>query len=148
RSTWVPSRCFCHNHGVDPGTIVGGRFTVERRAASGGMGAVFRARDLLDGATVALKILQSADVSDVERFEREAKILASVNHPGIVRYIAHGITPAGERYIAMEWLSGEDLALRLHRRPLLRSEIVTVLRGAADALGYANARGIIHRDIK
>jgi tetratricopeptide (TPR) repeat protein len=133
---------------VDPGALVGGRFIIERRAALGGMGAVFRARDLLDESTVALKILYSEDFIDVERFEREAKILSTLDHPGIVRYIAHGATLAGERYLAMEWLEGEDLSARLARRPLSPAESVTVLRATADALGHANTHGIVHRDIK
>ena len=133
---------------MDPGTVVGGRFSIERRVASGGMGAVFRARDLLDGAPVALKVLHSSDFHDAERFEREARILAGLDHPGIVRHVAHGVTPAGERYLAMEWLRGEDLSARLARRPLLPVEVVGVLRGAAASLAYAHAHGIIHRDIK
>jgi serine/threonine protein kinase len=75
---------------VEPGTIIGGRFVIERRAASGGMGAVFHARDLLDGKATALKLLHSVDALDGERFERESRILATLDHPGIVRYIAHG----------------------------------------------------------
>jgi tetratricopeptide (TPR) repeat protein len=112
------------------------------------MGAIFRARDLLDESIVALKILYSVDNLDVERFEREAKILASLEHPRIVRHIAHGVTSSGERYLAMEWLRGQDLALRLVRRPLAPSEILAVLRNAAEALAYASERDIIHRDIK
>ncbi|MFO0590189.1 MAG: protein kinase [Polyangiaceae bacterium] len=133
---------------MDPGTVVGGRFTIERRVASGGMGAVYRARDLLDGTSVALKVLHSSDHLDAERFEREARIIAALDHPGIVRHVAHGVVPTGERYLAMEWLRGEDLAVRLSRKALLPSEVIAVLRGAASAMAYAHARGIIHRDIK
>ncbi len=133
---------------MEPGTIIGGRFVIERRAASGGMGLVFHARDHLDGTAVALKLLHSVDALDGERFERESRILATLEHPGIVRHVAHGTTTAGERYLAMEWLAGEDLAARLVRRPLSPAESLTVLRSAAEALSYAHERGIVHRDVK
>ncbi|AKT40051.1 serine/threonine-protein kinase PknK [Chondromyces crocatus] len=133
---------------MDPGTLIAGRFSIERQAASGGMGTVFRASDLLDGSTVALKMLRGQDALDVDRFDRESRILSELDHPGIVRYIAHGTTTAGERYLAMEWLEGEDLAARLARRALTPLESVTMLRKAAEALGYAHGNGIVHRDIK
>ena len=98
---------------MKPGIIVAGRFVLERQAGSGGMGAVFRAQDRLDGSIVALKILHSRQPLDVERFAREAEILADFSHPGIVRYVAHGLTPEGDHWLAMEWLEGEDLATRL-----------------------------------
>ena len=131
-----------------PSAVIASRFAIERKVAAGGMGSVFRAFDRVDGIPVALKILHGESAIDVERFEREAGILAHLGHPGIVRYIAHGVTGAGERYLAMEWLEGEDLALRLTRRPLGPSEGLTLLRKAADALAFAHERGVIHRDIK
>lgn len=133
---------------MEPGTIIGGRFVIERRAASGGMGSVFHARDELDGRAVALKLLHSVDALDGERFDRESRILATLDHPGVVRYIAHGTTSAGERYLAMEWLQGEDLAARLTRLPLSAQESLLLIRQVAEALAYAHERGIIHRDIK
>jgi len=133
---------------MEPGTVVGGRFAIERQAASGGMGTVFRASDLLDNSAVALKILRGQEALDIERFEREARILAELDHPGIVRYVAHGVTTTGERYLAMEWLEGEDLAARLGRRALSPLESVTVLRKAAEALAHAHQQRIVHRDVK
>ncbi|HSN98626.1 MAG TPA: serine/threonine-protein kinase, partial [Candidatus Nanopelagicales bacterium] len=133
---------------MEPGTVLGGRFAIERQAASGGMGTVFRASDLLDNTTVALKLLRGTEAVDIERFEREARILSELSHPGIVRYVSHGTTTTGERYLAMEWLEGEDLAARLARRPLSPLESVMVLRKAAEALAYAHEHRIVHRDIK
>src|SRR4051812_12054196 len=102
------------------------------------MGIVFRARDRLDDdAPVALKILRDVDPVLIERFDREAAVLAQLSHPGIVRYIAHGVTPEGGRYIAMEWLSGEDLDDRLSRRGLTPAESVMLLRKVAGALAVA-----------
>jgi tetratricopeptide (TPR) repeat protein len=130
------------------GKLIDDRFLVEDEAASGGMGTVFRAVDRQGGGVVALKILHGQDFIDVERFVREAAILAELDHPGIVRYIGHGLTGTGEHYLAMEWLDGEDLAARLVRRPLSEAEALTVMRQAAEALGAAHARGAVHRDIK
>src|SRR4029453_9398011 len=97
--------------------VVAGRFQLLAEAGSGGMGTVYRARDLTDGATVAVKILTGRDVREAARFEQEAAILSGLAHPAIVRYLTSGIAESGERFIAMEWLDGEDLATRLHRHP-------------------------------
>ncbi|WP_234023850.1 serine/threonine-protein kinase PknK [Sorangium cellulosum] len=112
------------------------------------MGTVYRAHDRVAGAPVALKIVRLRTAIQAERFEREAALLASLVHPGIVRYIAHGSTPDGDRYLAMEWLDGEDLAARLARRVLPAGEGIALARRAADALAFAHARGVVHRDIK
>ncbi|WP_437728524.1 serine/threonine-protein kinase [Sorangium sp. So ce861] len=128
--------------------VVAGRFVLEGEAAAGGMGTVYKAHDRLGGASVALKIVRLRSAIQVERFEREAALLAALVHPGIVRYVAHGSTPEGDRYLAMEWLDGEDLAARLARRVLPASEGLSLARRAADALAFAHARGIVHRDIK
>ncbi|WP_437675624.1 serine/threonine-protein kinase [Sorangium sp. So ce131] len=133
---------------MDPGTVLASRFVVDRQVAAGGMGTVYRALDRLDQRPVALKVLQSREAFDVERFERESQILAELSHPGIVRYVAHGRTGAGEHYLAMEWLEGEDLAACLARRQLAVAESLSVLRRTADALAFAHSRGIIHRDVK
>src|SRR6185369_15943126 len=112
----------------------------------GGMGTVFRAQDVRGGGLVALKILNCRDFVDVERFLREAAILAELDHPAIVRYVGHGFTGAGDHYLAMEWLEGEDLAARLARRPLTEAETLLVMSQAASALAAAHARGTVHRD--
>ncbi len=130
------------------GQIIGGRFAIERLAGSGGMGAVYRARDRATGATVALKLLHGHDGRDNDRFENEASLLARVEHPGIVRYVAHGAAEAGERFLVMEWLDGEDLATRLDRERIGVAEGVALVRAVAEALGAAHALGIIHRDLK
>src|SRR6185503_8645672 len=86
------------------------RFILEALAGSGGMGTVYRARDHHTGQTVAVKLLQAnPSPQEVERFVREAELLSTLRHPGIVAYHAHGTTAAGEPYLAMEWLEGEDL---------------------------------------
>jgi len=112
------------------------------------MGTVYRAVDKLDGAVVALKLLRGTQAIDIERFEREASVLAELRHPGIVRYVAHGVSGAGERYLAMEWLDGEDLAARIARQRLSVSESLRLVRRTVAALAFAHARGLVHRDIK
>jgi len=137
---------------VRPGAQVGGRFEVERLAGSGGMGAVYRARDLPSGSPIALKVLRTdanADTEqDRERFGREASVLAEVRHPGIVRYVAHGTTDDGHRFLAMEWLDGEDLSQRLARSGLTLLETLTMIERLAEALAEVHARGFVHRDVK
>jgi tetratricopeptide (TPR) repeat protein len=129
------------------GTVVAGRFTIARQAGSGGMGTVYRARDLVSGEDVALKVLSSDEVRDAERFTQEAGILARLAHPTIVRYCAHG-SSGGQHFLAMEWLEGENLDLRIEREPLSVRQALTVLRRTTEALAHAHAQGIVHRDIK
>src|SRR5262245_13015235 len=112
------------------------------------MGTVYRARDVTDGAAVAVKILTGREIREAERFDLEAAILADLAHPAIVRYIAHGVADKGDHFIAMEWLEGEDLAARVDRQPPSVAESVALARRAAEALAHAHARGIVHRDIK
>jgi hypothetical protein len=126
--------------------VVGGRFVIEELAGSGGMGAVFRARDQHNEERVAVKILHPTMQVHMARFAREARLLAQLDHPGIVRYIAHGETTP--LYLAMEWLEGEDLGQRLGRSPLGVREALTMARRVAEALEAAHRRGVVHRDIK
>src|SRR5688572_25289977 len=101
-----------------PAQVIAERFEIERLAGSGGMGAVYRALDRVEGGVVALKVLHGTGEEHADRFVREARALAELRHPGIVKYVAHGRTPQGELYLAMEWLDGEDLSKRLARAGL------------------------------
>ena len=130
------------------GDLVADRFEILSLAGRGGMGVVYQARDLLSGGPVALKVLHGSSQSYASRFAREAQVLADLEHPGIVRHVAHGCTPASELYLVMEWLEGEDLAQRLPRARLAIEECVGIARHAAEALGAAHDRGIVHRDVK
>jgi eukaryotic-like serine/threonine-protein kinase len=132
---------------VRPGDVVGDRFELEAVAGRGGMGEVFRARDRRTSALVALKVLRNEEKTPIERFAREARMLASLRHPAIVAYVDHGTTD-GARWIAMEWLDGEPLSARLARGPLSTSEARAVVERVAEALAVAHPLGIVHRDIK
>jgi serine/threonine protein kinase len=129
-----------------PGDVLSGRFELKRIVGGGGMGAVFRAFDQRDGRIVAVKVLEKRLYAD--RFEREATILSELSHPGIVRYVAHGATPSGAPYLAMEWMEGEELAHRMLRSRLGAADSLRVVRRASDALAVVHARGIVHRDVK
>jgi serine/threonine protein kinase len=130
------------------GETLGERFRIERLARSGGMGAVYRAEDLATGGHAAVKVMRVGSASGMERFMREGVVLAELSHPCIVRYIAHGLTPEGSPFLAMDWLDGEDLFERLARSDLEPEESLALARRACEGLAVAHARGIVHRDIK
>jgi hypothetical protein len=131
------------------GSLLADRFEIVQPAAAGGMGVVYRARDLQSGEPVALKTLRShLGEVDLLRFEREARLLAELEHPSVVRHIAHGRDGTGAPYLVMEWLSGESLAKRLERGPLPQTEALSLATRVAEALEIAHTRGLVHRDIK
>lgn len=132
------------------GDVFANRFEIDRAAGAGGMGAVYRARDQLTSDWVALKLLhdQGPGGSDTERFAREALLLSELRHPGIVAHVAHGQTPQGQRFLAMQWLEGQDLAQRLASGPLTLSDALTLTARVAEALAFAHSHGVVHRDIK
>ena len=130
------------------GDVVAERYVVERPVGNGGMGAVFLASDRVSGESVAVKVIDLVIGDAAERFRREAQVLSTLSHPGIVRYIAHGDTSSGEPFLVMEWLEGENLADRLGRGALPPDAALGIVRGTAEALALAHAMGIVHRDIK
>ncbi len=130
------------------GEVVAGRFELLRLAQIGGMGAVYQARDRITQHEVAVKLLRAPGGVHDARFLREAALLAELRHPAIVRHIAHGRTPSGELYMAMQWLEGEDLARRLQRGPLAPADAIDLVRRVADGLALLHARGGVHRDLK
>jgi hypothetical protein len=132
-----------------PEAVLDQRFAIEREVAAGGMGIVYRARDLARDRPVALKLLVGSSAADAERFRREAALLKRARHPGVVEYVAHGVTPEGEAYLAMEWLEGRTLAERLRREERLPPLAVARLGLAvARALREIHALGVVHRDVK
>jgi predicted ATPase len=133
---------------MQPGLVFADQFEIERPAGSGGMGIVYRALDRQTGEPVALKVLHGRGLQDADRFLREALLLSELQHPGIVRYVGHGTTRSGERYLAIEWLEGESLSERLSREGLTVAESVTLTVRVAEALSVAHAAGVVHRDLK
>src|SRR5262245_59571532 len=98
-----------------PGDVLADRFVIEAPAGHGGLGVVYRGWDLEQDGPVAIKILVELNATDVLRFRREAAVLATLRLPGVVRYIAHGDTPSGAPYLAMEWLEGHTVATRMEQ---------------------------------
>ncbi len=132
-----------------PGTRIG-PYEITGPLGAGGMGEVYRARDPRLGRDVAIKALPEALAHDAERiarFEREARLLASLNHPNIGAI--HGLEEAdGRRYLVLEFVEGETLAQRLRRGALPVREALPVCRAIAAALEAAHESGVIHRDLK
>jgi eukaryotic-like serine/threonine-protein kinase len=127
-----------------------GVYEVLGSLGAGGMGEVYRARDTRLGRDVALKILPPIFASDPERlarFEREAQLLAALNHPHIAAI--HGLEESGiTRALVMELVDGDTLAQRIAAGPLPVDEALGVARQITDALENAHDQGIIHRDLK
>ena len=127
-----------------------GVYQVQERIGAGGMGEVYRARDTRLGRDVAIKILPSAFTSDPERlarFEREARVLAALNHPNIATI--HGIEEGdGFPALVMELVAGETLAERIERGPVRVADALAIATQIADALDAAHEKGIVHRDLK
>jgi len=125
-------------------------YRVTEKLGAGGMGEVYRARDERLGRDVALKVVRSEFTHSPDRlarFQREAQLLASLNHPHIAAI--HGLEEAeGLRFLVLELVEGETLAERLARGPLPLEEVLPLARQMAEALEYAHERGIIHRDLK
>jgi hypothetical protein len=133
---------------MKPGDVIAQRFEVERLAGSGGMGDVYRARDLRTGAAVAVKVVRGQGLEQNARFAREAEVLAGIDHPAVVRYVGQGQTPEGESFLAMEWLEGEALAERISRGRLSLADAAALGFRLAEALCAAHRAGVVHRDLK
>src|SRR5205814_6110262 len=93
-------------------------------------------------------ILHEMAGGSAERFNQEGALLAQLTHPAIVRYVDHGTSPGGERYLAMEWLEGETLEERLTRGPIGIIDTMRMGRRVLEGLAVAHRKGIVHRDLK
>jgi serine/threonine protein kinase len=134
---------------VTPGTRIG-PYEVIALLGTGGMGEVYRASDPRLGREVAIKVLPEATRASSEsgsRFEREARLLASINHPNIATI--HGLEDVdGSSAIVMELVDGPSLADLIAQGPLSVAETARLAGQIADGMSGAHARGIIHRDLK
>ena len=127
-----------------------GPYEIRSALGAGGMGEVYRARDAKLDRDVAIKVLPESVLADPERvarFEREAKLLAALNHPHIAG--VYGLEQAGgQHFLAMELVEGESLAERLRGGPLSVDEALPIATQIGEALAAAHEKGIIHRDLK
>jgi serine/threonine protein kinase len=139
---------------ADPllGTILLEQFRIEEQIGTGGMGTVYRAHQTTVGRDVAIKVLRpelARDEQAVFRFEREARVAISLDHPNLVRVFLSGRLTDGRLYIVMELLEGKSLADELdqHGVPSVERALIMTMKLCA-GLGAVHAAGIVHRDIK
>src|SRR5258705_929027 len=134
---------------LPPGTRIG-PYEVVTLLGTGGMGEVYRATDRRLGRDVAIKVLLEAKHAGPERaarFEREARLLASINHPNIATI--HGLEAlAGSSAIVMELVDGPSLADLIALGPLSLDETARIANQIAHCMSSAHARGIVHPDLK
>jgi serine/threonine-protein kinase len=139
---------------LDPliGATIAGKFRIEEFLGAGAMGRVFRARQIALDKPVAIKVLNAslaADPTFVARFAREAKAAARLDHPNSIRVFDFGREPSGVFYIAMELVSGNDLATEIEALgPMPSDRIAGVLGQVLAALSVAHEMGVLHRDLK
>src|SRR5499425_3327151 len=124
---------------LDRGTKLG-PYEILAPIGAGGMGEVFKARDTRLDRIVAIKI---SAAQFTERFEREARAIAALNHPHICT-----LHDVGPDYLVMEFVEGPSLADRIAHGPVALDEALRIARQIADALDAAHSRGIVHRDLK
>ncbi len=137
---------------IRAGSILNGRYRLDRLVAQGGFAQVFLARDLLLERQVAIKVLSpelTADPNFLMRFEREAKAVAALNHPNILSIHDYGQAD-GTAFLVMPYIQGGTLfdLLQSNSPPMSLTQIGRYLEQATAALDYAHRRGIVHRDIK
>jgi Tol biopolymer transport system component len=125
-------------------------YTIEGKLGQGGMGEVFKARDSRLARDVALKFLTAEFANDAERlarFEREARLLASLSHPNIAAI--HGLEEdGGRRALVLEYVAGDDLSVPIKKGPIAHDDVLDIARQLAEALDAAHEQGVVHRDLK
>jgi serine/threonine-protein kinase len=134
------------------GEVIEGRYVIRGFLGRGGMSSVYLAEDEQSGEPVAVKILDQQSAKKAllrERFQREAKIAAAIDHPSVVQIQGSGARPDGSLYLVLEFLFGESLGDLLRRDGIVEPAFARpVIHAAASGLRAAHAAGIIHRDIK
>ena len=135
---------------IDLGSSLGG-FKIERELGRGGMGVVYKAHELSLNRKAALKVLSqrlSSDEEFLKRFQREAQVIAALNHPNIVNMLSCG-EDHGLYYFAMEYVNGKDPGQILEEKTSIPlAQALSITSQVAGALAEAGGRGVVHRDIK
>src|SRR5215471_12197082 len=127
-----------------------GSLEITALLGKGGMGEVYRARDTKLKRDVAIKTIPdefSYDADRLSRFQREAEVLASLNHPNIAAIYDLQESDAG-RFLVLELVEGETLAERIQRGPIPVEETLSIAKSICEALEAAHERGVVHRDLK
>jgi serine/threonine protein kinase len=148
RSAWLDDLKASIPFTLAPGVEVG-QYTIEAAIGTGGMGVVFRAIDTKLGRRVAIKFLSDdlADVTARRRFQREAQMASSLNHPHILTVYDAGEF-GGRQYLVTEFVAGGTLRGWCGQRSRSWQEVAQILTGIADGLAAAHQAGIVHRDVK
>jgi serine/threonine-protein kinase len=133
------------------GKVIDGRYEIQARVGEGGMGVVYRSRQISIDRIIALKMLNSqmaADPTWVQRFYNEAKACSRLQHPNTIRMFDFGQTSDGRLFMTMEFLDGQSLRDAITKSPLAPQRVVKILIQCCASLAEAHSIGIIHRDIK
>ena len=133
------------------GRTLDGKYRLDKRLSSGGMGTVYKATHLMLGKSVAVKLIKAdlpASPEVVRRFQREAKAASELNHPNIAPAYDLGQTQDGTLYIAMEYIDGQSLKDVIQASPMAPDRTIRLLKQVASALALAHRHEIIHRDLK
>ena len=131
---------------ADP--LLGGRYRLESRVCSGGMGVVYRATDETLGRTVAIKLFRESEAADLGRKTSETRLLAALNHPSLVTLYDARIDGDGDAYLVMEYVDGPTLRTRIADGPVSPVDAARMARDLGEALHVVHSAGVVHRDIK
>ncbi|MGB8195416.1 MAG: serine/threonine-protein kinase, partial [Acidimicrobiales bacterium] len=129
------------------GELLDGRYRLGTLLGRGGMSDVFRAVDEVNSTDVAIKIVRSPDREYAQRLAQEAQALRRFSHPGLVQLYESGVN-GDMAYLVMEFVDGPSLDQLLRQGPLTTTETAALGSSLADALAYAHAQGVVHRDVK
>ncbi len=141
---WIPPT-------IEEATLLFPQYEVSDLIGRGGMGAVYRGRQVELDRTVAIKLLPlevSVDPNFADRFRREARAMAKLHHPNIISIHDFGTTTEGHLYFVMEYVEGTDLHQLIHGVGVDPDQALSIITGTCDALAYAHGKGVVHRDIK
>ena len=138
------------------GDLLGNRYRLDERIATGGMGDVWKGTDVVLGRVIAVKVLRTAMLTDPEfaaRFYGEARMMAAFRHPGVVEVYDYASADDGAideqvAYLVMAYVEGEPLSARVKQGPMDVTETMSIVAQAADALHAAHEAGTVHRDVK
>jgi len=157
--SWPSNHASCPTDGallielreLEPGTVIRGKYRIERMLGRGGMGTVYLAEHIMLGRPRALKFISSElsqDAAFLRRFRREAQAAIELRHPNVVEVADLDQAEDGSPYIAMEYVEGPDLRHTLESGAFSVDRALAIARGIASGLGAAHAKGIVHRDVK
>lgn len=137
---------------LSTGDVVDGRYSILGRLGAGGFATVYDAHHMTLDRPVAIKVLDVTGITDpnyTERFTREARICAQIDHPAVIRIFDFGQLPEGAPFIAMEKLVGHDLEVELKKNgPLTLQRMLRLFVPVLEGLGKAHAAGVVHKDLK